>query len=193
MSSNKIIFIAILLYFTVVIASIVCLRYYTSFSDWLVLASLILSGVLILGYGLNALLKMLGEPKLKIVRSKIEPYHKGTEGEYKDLYLIVKNIGGKEAIDCQIKAKARGMSQEPYYVTGVPFSLNAGNEKSIRFQQVIKSEQKVQPNFGRGPIMERGKVYEYETNFYGNFKDTKAHRLKLDLTSWENIRVVLDC
>jgi len=189
---TKIVFLAILVYLTIVIAFVAYLFPYMSFSYWLALSSLLVLGVSVLRYGLKALLKMLERPKLKIVRSKIESQHVGAAGEYKDLYLIVQNVGGQEAIDCQVKAKVRG-SQEPYYVAGVPFSLEAHNEKSIRFQQVIKSEQKVQPNFGRGPIMDRGNIYEYEIYFYGNFKDTKAHRLRLDLTSWENIGVILDC
>jgi len=157
------------------------------------LSSLLVLGVSVLRYGLKALLKMLERPKLKIVRSKIESQYVGVAGEYKDLYLIVQNVGGQEAIDCLVKANVKSMSQEPYYVVGVPFSLNAGNEKNIRFQQVIKSEQKVQPISEKGPIMDRGNIYEYEIYFYGNFKDTKAHRLRLDLTSWENIGVILDC
>lgn len=191
-SDTKIILLAILVYLTIIIASFAYLFFYTSFSDWWPLISLLPAGVLILS-GLNALLKRLGRPKLKIVRSKIEPQNEGTEGEYKDLYLIVQNVGGEEAIDCLVKANVKSMSQEPYYVVGVPFSLNAGNEKNIRFQQVIKSEQKVQPISEKGPIMDRGNIYEYEIYFYGNFKDTKAHRLRLDLTSWENIGVILDC
>lgn len=184
---------AILAYLAIIIAFIGYLLFYTNFSDWLALVSLFLSGGIVLGYGLNAILKMLGQPRMKIVGSKIESHNVGTEGEFKDVYLLVKNVGGKEAIDCLIKAKIRGMSQESYYLIGTPFSLKAGDDRSVHFQQVIKNEQKVRPLSEKASIMDRGNVYEYEINFYGNFKDEKTHRLKLDLSSWENIRIILDC
>lgn len=194
MTNGKLILVAILLYFTVVITFIVYLLFYTEFSDWLVLASLFLSGVIILGYGLNAILKMLGQPKLKIIGSKIESCKVDTEGEYKDVYFLVKNVGGQEAIDCLIRAKVKDTSETPYYVVRTPFSLQAGNDRPIHFQQVIKSEQKIRPLSNKNPTLDRGRIYDYEITFFSaNFKDEKKHRLKLDLTSWENIKVILDC
>jgi len=194
MNKSKIIFITILLYFIFTIIVVVCLQYYTVFSGWLSLLSLFLSGVLVLERILNAVLRILGEPRLKLVDSVRKPYNEDSEGEYMELYLTIKNIGGGQAIDCNIHAKAKNISKKPYLISRIPFSLDAGVTAEILFHQIIKSEQTTRSLFKNSPKLKRGEVYEYEIGFSGaNFKDEKVHRLKLDLTSWENIRVIIDC
>ena len=91
------------------------------------------------------------------------------------------------------KLTSKNVSQEPYYLQEMPFSLKAGNDTEIHFQQIIKSEQKVRSLSKKAPAIDRGHIYEYEIRFYGNFKDDKAHKLTLDLSSWESIGVTLDC
>jgi hypothetical protein len=136
---------------------------------------------------------MLKEPRLRIVGSRREPHNEGSAGEFIDLYLTIKNTGGTRVDDCDMQAEVKGVSKNPYHVAFIPF-LNAGYEKEIRFLQIIRSEQKARPSSKSCPTLDRGRIYDYEITFFGaNFKDEKKHRLKLDLTSWENIKVIFDC
>jgi hypothetical protein len=142
----------------------------------------------------NAIARMLKEPRLRIVDSIRQLHKEGSEGEFMDISLVIKNTGGERADDCIVYAKVKCVSENPYNISGVPFSLNAGDQKKIRFLQIIKSEQQVRSLSGNSPTLDKGKLYEYEITFSGaNFKDEKKHRLKLDLSSWENIGVILDC
>lgn len=143
---------------------------------------------------LSAIARMLKEPRLKIVGFSKVVHNEDSEGEFIDLYFTVKNTGGDRAEDCEIRAKVKSISKDFYYVTHMPFSLNAGIDTKIYFQQIIKNEQRTRSLSKNSPILEIGKIYEYEIRFSGvNFKDEKKHKLKLDLSSWENIEVILDC
>jgi hypothetical protein len=142
----------------------------------------------------NAIARILKEPRLRIIGSRKEPHNEGSEGEFLDLYLTIKNTGGEQANDCDVYAEVKGVSKNPYCITHMPFSLKAGDSTEIHFQQIIKSEQKARSLSNKSPTLDKGRTYEYEITFFGaNFKDEKKHRLKLDLSSWKNIGVILDC
>ena len=191
---TRIVFLAILVCLTSIIAFVVYLHLYTSFSDWLALAALILSGVIVMERISSAIARILKEPHLRIVDSRREVRNEGSAGELMDLYLTIKNSGGTQAEDCNMQAEVKGVLTHPYRITPMPFSLNAGDRKEIHFQQIIKSEQKVRSLSNKSPTLNRGRIYEYEITFFGaNFKDEKKHKLKLDLTSWDNLGVILDC
>jgi hypothetical protein len=194
MTKNTIILVIILLYLAFVGMVVAYLLYYTDFSGWLTLLSVILTGVVIMERFADRLSKILKEPRLKVIDSRRKSHGEGSEGEYLDIYLIIKNTGGEWAEDCKVYAKVKHISENSYNISGVPFSLNAGDSKEIHFLRIIKSEHKTRDLTGGTPTLDRGKIYEYEITFSGaNFEAKKKHRLKLDLSSWENIKVILDC
>ena len=195
MTKVKIISISTILLYSVALTVIMAyLVYYTQFTEWLALISLFLSVGLLIVNILNAIAKMLRQPRLKIIESRIETQRKDSEGEYKDVYFVVRNVGDDQASDCTIKAKVKDVWKDFYNIAGVPFSLNAGDDRGIHFQRIFKSDQRVLPLTENRPIFDRGKVYECEIKFYGrNFKDEKHHHIRLNLSSWENIGITFDC
>lgn len=194
MTKNTIILVIILLYLAFAGMVILYLFSYTNFSEWLALSSLILSGVIVVEKIADWLAKMMKEPRLRIVGSSRMLHGEGSEGEYLDIYLLIKNTGGEKADDCDIQAVVKGVTKESFFLNHVPFSLNAGNKKEIHFQQIIKNEHKTRALMDKSPNLGMGRIFEYEITFSGaNLEDKKKHRLKLDLSSWENIKVVIDC
>lgn len=189
------ILVIILLYLTVAGAVIVYFLFFTGFSDWLALFALVVSGVIATERIAQWLSKIGEEPRLKIIGSRRESHNEGSEGEYIDIYLLIKNVGGARADDCNIHAMVKGVTKNSFYLNHMPFSLDANDEREgIHFQQIIKSGHNTSALTEKSPKLEMGRIYEYEITFSGaNFKDTKKHKLKLDLSSWENIKVILDC
>jgi hypothetical protein len=142
--------------------------------------------------GLGQILKTLKQPKLKVVQSYVKLENEGTEGEYKDIYLMLRNIGHDQASDFQIMAEVKGISKSAYYITH-NLSLGTFPDKPILFQRIIKSTQKTQSLSDGSPILAIGKVYEYRIWFCGGNLDKRSQRLMLNLSSWEDIGVRLDC
>lgn len=197
MTKWRIILLFTLLIYSIALAAITTyLSYYTQFTDWLSLSSLFLSTGLLTFNILNQISRMLRQPRLKIIDSRIETCFSRPErsNEYKDVYFLIKNVGDEQARDCTIKANVKDVWKEFYNITGVPFSLDAGNDRKIHFQRIFKNDQRVLPLSENRPIFDRGKVYECEIRFYGrNFRDEKVYRMKLDVSSWENIGLSFDC
>jgi len=160
-------------------------------NDWIALVSLLLLGWIFMLSGLGEILKVLRHPKLKIVDSDVKVEKKGTEGEYKDVFFIIQNVGGEEAVGCDVWVEVE--NHNSYRLSGVPFSLVIDKKRPIHFQRVIKGNIKTSPLSENSPILDIGKVYDCRVRFYGNFRDKKIHQFKLDLSSWENIGIILDC
>ena len=194
MTKNAIILVIILLYLAFASVVIFYLFSYTNFLDWLALSALVFSGVIATERIAQWLSKIGEEPSLKIIGSTTEFHSKGSEGEYMEIFLIVKNAGGGTADDCKVLAMVDGVSTDFYYVTNNSLSLVPDEKDSVRFQQIIKSEFTTRSLTEGSPRLSGGKIYTFKIRFLGsNFKDKKLHTLKLDLSSWENIKVILDC
>ncbi len=185
--------ISLVAYFIISITTIIYAYYCLNLevSVWIPLISLLVfAGVFMLS-GLGEILKVLRHPKLKIVDYNVNVEKKDTEGEYKDIFFIIQNVGGEEAVGCEIWMTVE--NYDSYRLRGVPFPLVIDKKESIHFQRVIKNTRKTSLLSRKYPILDMGKVYDCKVRFYGNFRDKKFHQFKLDLSSWENIGIILDC
>jgi hypothetical protein len=176
----------LLLYLSILIIIPFYAYYYWNLVDWIPLLSLLVLGGILLFEGLNQILKIMNQPKLKIGNFKIVVCNEGKEGEYKNLYLIIKNVGGEES-DYSIKVLVEGGKQELHSLSQPDITIVPDQELNILLSTAVKTS-------GIVPIgsneLDFGKTYTLGIRFYGNnFKDTKIHRLKLDLSSWENINI----
>jgi len=144
-------------------------------ADWIPLISLLVFAGVFMISGLGEILKVLRQPKLKIVRS----------------YVDVKSEGTTGATDCEIEVTVENHSS--YCLRGGTFDLKPDKKKPIRFQQIIKSTGKTSDASEKSPILSIGHVYECEVTFYGKNFRKKTHHLKLDLSSWETVGIILDC
>lgn len=179
------------------IISVSVLFYANSFwtltvGEWIALITLmVFAGVFVLE-GLNLILKQVDKPKIKIEGTRVEIHNEDTEGAFKDLYFDIWNEGGQQASDSKVKVKVKGVWVDLLW--SFPMDLYPDDKKSVHLCQVIKSDEKVKIGGRSDTSLDRGKVYTLDMRFYGrNFKDRKSHRLKLDLSSWENIGIILDC
>jgi hypothetical protein len=191
----KAVVIVTLIAYFLTLAGTVAYAYYYLLLDaagWIQLFILLVALGVFMLEGLGQILKTLKQPKLKIVQSYVKPENEGAEGEYKDIYLMVRNIGHDQAIDFQIMAEAKGISKSPYYIAH-NLSLGTFPDKHILFQRIIKSTQETQSLSDGSPILAIGKVYEYKIWFCGGNLDKRSQRLMLNLSSWEGIAVRLDC
>ena len=194
MTKNAWILVIILIYLIVAGAVIFYLVFYTGFSDWLALSALMFSGVIATERIAEWLANLLKEPRLKVVSSRKDLQYEGSAGEFLNIYLLIKNVGGARAEDCDIQAVVKGVTKNPYFVNLEYISLNPKITKEILFQQIVKSKHKTQVSTKGSPELELGRVYEFKLTFSGsNLEDNKNQTLKLDLSSWENIKVILDC
>lgn len=162
--------------------------------DWIQLFLLLVAvGVLMFNF-VGQILKALKQPKLKILNPQVKIQSKGTQGEFKDVDFDVWNDAGQEAIEIQIKVKVKGLWQDFYLLPPRYNDIIPDGRRTFRLCQPIKSEEKVVIGNRKNLPLDRGKMYDIEIRFYGkNFRDRKTHRLKLDLSSWENIGIILDC
>lgn len=160
--------------------------------EWIALITLmVFAGVFVLE-GLNLILKQVDKPKIKIEGARVEIHNEGTEGAFKDLYFDIWNEGGQQASDSKVKVKVKGVWVD--LLASFPMDLYPDDKKSVHLCQVIKSDEKVKIGGRSDSSLDRGQAYTLDMRFYGrNFKDRKSHRLKLDLSSWENIGIILDC
>lgn len=186
--------LVVLSYLTAIIATILYLYYYTEFADWLGLVSaLLLVGIFMLE-GLGQVLTALKQPKLKILNPQVKTRNKNTRGEFKDVCFDVWNDSGQEAIETKIKIKVKELWQDFYLLPPRYNDLIPDGKMTFHLCQPIKSEEKVIIGDRKELPLDRGKIYELDMRFYGrNFRDRKTHRLKLDLSSWESIGIILDC
>lgn len=186
--------LVVLSYLTAVVATILYLYHFTEFADWVGLVSiLLLVGIFMLD-GLAHILKVLKQPKLKILNPHVKTQNKGTRHEFKDVYFDVWNDSGQEAIEIQIKVKVKELWQDFYLLPPRYVDLIPDGRKTFHLCQPIKSEEKVIIGGIRNLPLDRGQIYEVDIRLYGrNFRDRKTRRLKLDLSSWENIGIILDC
>ena len=160
-------------------------------NDWIALGSLLLLGWIFMLSSLGEILKVLRQPKLKIVRSYVDIKNEGTTGEFKDVYCVIENAGGEKATDCEIEVTVE--NHNSYCLGCGTFDLKPDKKKPIRFQQIIKSTGKTSDTSEKSPTLIIGHVYECEVTFYGKNFRKKTRHLKLDLSSWENVGIILDC
>ncbi len=194
MTKNAVVLVIVLLYLVVGIALAIFWVIFTNFLGWLALLLAVFSGVIPVERLAVRFAKMLKEPRLRIVSSSRVLREEGSEGEYLDIYLLIKNTGGTKATDCDIQAVVKGVTHNSFFLNNNPFSLKANGEEKLHFQQIIKSEHRTRALTEERPKLEMGRIYEYEITFSGaNLEDKKKHTLKLDLSSWENINVILAC
>jgi len=159
-------------------------------NDWIALVSLLLLGWIFMLSGLGEILKVLRQSKLKIVRSYVEVKNEGTKGEFKDVYCVIENVGSEKATDCEIEVTVE--NHNSYCLRGSHFDLKPDKKEPIRFQQIVKSTGKTSDTSEKSPTLSIGHVYECEVTFYGKNFRKKTHHLKLDLSSWEKVGIILD-
>ena len=194
MTKNAWILVIILIYLIGAGAVISYLSFYTGFSDWLALSALVISGVIATERIAEGLSNLFKEPRLKVVGSRKDLQYEGSAGEFLDIYLLVKNIGGARAEDCDIQAMVKGVTKNLYFVNLEYISLNPKITKEIPFQRIVKTARKTQVSTKGSPELELGRIYEFKLTFSGaNLEEIRNQTLKLDLSSWEKIKVLLDC
>jgi len=192
--------ITLLAYF-LVLACTIAYAYYNLALDagnWIQLFILLIALGVFMLEGLGQILRALKQSKLKIIDSRTETRNKGTEGEFKDIYFVIENVGGQQAEDCKIKTKVKRAWQDSCSLSSGILDIYPHDKKDIRLCQVVKSSREVEIlctcKDEKFPPLEIGETYEIEIEFYcRNFNDQKIHRLKLDLSSWNNIGIRLDC
>lgn len=148
---------------------------------------------------------------LKIKNPRVEIDNLGTKDEFKSLFFDIKNNGKIEAKECRITIVVKGIldnSREivnPNLPTAIDrgvFNIMPNCPVSINLGQVTKerpttceiyAEDPDAKRLGRFVTLTKG-TYKLEASLAGrNFSHKKVHRFRLDLTSWENIGISLDC
>lgn len=135
------------------------------------------------------------EPKFQLENPKIEHNDIGTAGENKSLYFDIRNKGKGEAQNCRLDIKVKGVWGD-FASNGDVFNINPLDKKTILLCQPSKKPNvvliKTQPQ--KYPLLDKGKIYELELQIKGkNVTEEKIHKLRLDLSSWEGIKIKLDC
>jgi hypothetical protein len=196
-------FLFLLSYLVVSVAIILYLYCYTQFTDWVGLISLLLFGGLFVLEGLGQILKILRDPRLKIMGSGVKTDYVDTKDEFKDVYFVVVNEGKREAQGCRVKVKIKGISDDfEVLKLNFPsddgrFNIEPNERKPVSLCHVEKKGLRVSIPIVEHPysrVLEKGQNYQLQFLFFGkNIEDRQVHRLRLDLSSWENVGIRLDC
>jgi hypothetical protein len=167
------------------------------------------SGIALLAWGFKPYL--IKNVSLKIKNIRVESSNVGTKHEFKDLIFDIKNNGKIEAIDSRIEVEAKDTWDNtrewvnpnlPVHIERGTFNIAPNDKKTIHFGYVDKKQPTTCLIYVQSSDVQRLKefttltkgIYSLEIRFIGkNFTDNKIHRLKLDLSSWKNIGMKLDC
>ncbi|MCW3986167.1 MAG: hypothetical protein NWE91_07165 [Candidatus Bathyarchaeota archaeon] len=152
--------------------------------------------------GIGYVLKMFSEPDFTIENSWVKLRNAGTKDEYKDLFLRIRNKGKTKAIDCKVKIKVKGRGEDDYQLI-LPHpvyerrtSINSGDRIIVQLCQVPKKSLNVaiRTILQQPLVLPKGEKYVLEVRMTGdNFPRKKLHNIELDLSSWGNVGIVLDC
>lgn len=148
---------------------------------------------------------------LKIKNLRVEIQNLDTKHEFKNLFFDVENNGKTEAKGCRIKIVVKGIWDNtreivnpnlPAAIDRGVFNIMPNYPVSINLGQVTKeqpttceiyTEDPDAKRLGRFVTLTKG-TYKLEISLVGrNFTHKKFHRFRLDLTSWKNIGIKLDC
>jgi archaellum component FlaG (FlaF/FlaG flagellin family) len=134
---------------------------------------------------------------LKIINPRKEIHNQGTEHEFKSLLFDIKNNGKVEAKGCKAMLRVSGQWNESETLSPDSFNILAKDKYPIHLCTVEKKYKTTTviliKNTGTRPALTKG-IYDLDLCIVGeNFANGKTHRLKLDLSSWENIGIKLDC
>jgi hypothetical protein len=134
---------------------------------------------------------------LRIINPRKKIDKQGTEHEVKSLLFDIENTGKVEAKGCKATLRVNGQWNEPETLSPDSFNIRAKDKYSVLLCQVEKKRKTTTviliKNIGTRPALTKG-IYDLDLCIVGeNFANGKTHRLKLDLSSWENIAVGLYC
>jgi len=188
------------------------LYFYTKFTDWIGLISLLVFGGVFVLNGLGQVLKALREPRLKIKNPRVDVENENTKHEIKNLIFDIKNNGKTAARVVKVRVKVKGIWDDfqeivnpTFPTTSETFDVIPNDPKCIRLGQITKERPKVCEIYTRNlrakgislknnPILKEGKAYQLEICLFGdNFSNKKTYRLILDFSSWNKIGIKLDC
>lgn len=171
-------------------------------SFWTELAvALVVGAIALLAWGFKPLFDK--DVSLKIKSPRMEVHKPYVRDEVKSLFLDIRNNGKIEARGCQAKIKVVGKWDEfetllPDFPSTVEtFNVLAKDKRTICLCQVRKQLPTTTvihiARIGTYPALTKG-IYDLDLRIVGeNFANRKTHKLQLDISSWENIGIALDC
>lgn len=133
------------------------------------------------------------EPTLEIKNPRVKIDNIGAKDEFKDVLFEIINNGKTKAINCIAEIKVTDV----WYETEVLFSdidIIPNRPETVCLCQVMRKSHAVAftKKTHKYPALDKGKKYQLEIQLYGdNLAEKNIHRLKLDLSSWENIGIKL--
>jgi len=189
-----------LAYLGLSLALVICCYLFLNWRGELVMLIIALvGGFFVMLSGLGYVLKILSAPDFIIKNPRVDPYDVGTKDEFKDVLFKIRNKGKTKAIDCKFEIKVKDSGKE-FVQLRKPIdkktSINSGDEITINLCNVRKISSNVIINTGINQclLLDRGKKYPLELKITGdNFQVKKISDFELDLSSWKNIGIILDC